>query len=217
MSNLTKFQDKLISELKGEFERINPREAESTSKRFSLDTINKCINEEDNFKKSIYSYNKTVIAKLKKQFFDEFLQLSKEFDDLIVFQNGEIVNNKYDGLLYWYAWDSFEAHYKDPQTSGVYTEIALINTNKKNTCNDSTADKFGGCEYIKLTCLFKTEDERFELESGKIIKLFKVLGLRYTTKNWIHASDANTIFGSTLDELIQIDKNLQQRIVELLK
>jgi len=44
-----------------------------------------------------------------------------------------------------------------------------------------------------------------------------VLGLRYTTKNWIHASDANTIFGSTLDELIQIDKNLQQRIVELLK
>ena len=77
MSNLTKFQDKLISELKGEFERINPREAESTNKRFSLATINKCINEEDNFMESIYSYNKKVIAKLKKQFFDELKKLTK--------------------------------------------------------------------------------------------------------------------------------------------
>jgi hypothetical protein len=211
MSNLTKFQDKLITELKGEFERINPSEVKSTSKRFSLDTINKCINEEDDFRESVYSYNKKVIATLKKQFFDELKKLKKEFDNLIVFNDGHMVSN-----ILWGGWESFEKHYKDPQTNSVYSEIILVNTKKENPNNYTTSLRyFDGKDYRKITCLFETQSESIILESGKEIKLFKVIGLRYTTKDWLHLEGA--VFGSSLDELIQIDKDLQQKIVALLK
>jgi hypothetical protein len=216
MSNLSQFQQKLINELTNEFKRLNPETKSNNGvKRFSIDTIDHCINEEEKFKQTIAKHNLTMVKVFVNQFKEELKSLKKEFGKVLDVQIG-IPNSTYS---FKYTLEEVEDRAKKQplniRTSDEF-KLFLVSKTKVFDRGDSRWNYCNNKKYTEIFVHFKISTEKVILESGKEVILYKVVGLNYSNYDYLNSGSYKSD-SSTLDGLIQSTKSIQQAIVSLVK
>ena len=212
MSNLTKLQESLINGLKKEFSRINPQVSNSGGKRFGIDTIGECKNEEAKFLETVRKHNLTMIKVFDKQFKDELKAFEKEFGKVFKVQLGHTYSNNehhhgYDNLI--------KISKNSAQSNSGYNEIHLHIVGKKPHSGDSRFNYCNGKDYTKIFVDFNRESVTMTLESGKQVSAYKIKGLVFSEREYLYRSKSDNLATATLDEFIQTSKSLQKRLVEI--
>lgn len=95
MTNLTKFQNQLISDLQNEFAKLNP--PTSNDGRFSINTLKQSITDLEAFKDSLFEYNRTMALTLEQEFNSQIEKFNEEFSPvkLEVRNYKDIFNDEY--------------------------------------------------------------------------------------------------------------------------
>jgi hypothetical protein len=211
--NLTAFQQKLVDDLINEFTKINPKPIANGTKRFTFDTIAECNKEQERFIETIKKNNLTMMKVFINQFNDEIKAFKKEFGKVLDIQIGySSYNNNH------HTFDNFvEQNNEKPLANNNFNEmfIFLVSKTKPYTDSDNRWNYCKGMKYHKIYADFKREYVKHKLESGKEVYAFKIIGFQYSTSEYLHRDRDRVITTSTLDELIQTDKNTQTKIVEL--
>jgi hypothetical protein len=117
-----------------------------------------------------------------------------------------------------HTFDNFvEQNNEKPLANNNFNEmfIFLVSKTKPYTDSDNRWNYCKGMKYHKIYADFKREYVKHKLESGKEVYAFKIIGFQYSTSEYLHRDRDRVITTSTLDELIQPDKNTQTKIVEL--
>lgn len=211
-SNLTPLQQGLVDDLIKEFNRINPKPRAEGSKRFTLETINDCNREEERFKETITKHNLTMMKVFINQFNDELKEFKKEFGKVLNVQIGHFGYSRPHGTLDILT----NATKEKPLANNEYSEMNLfiVSKTKRYSRGDSRYDYCDNMDYLRLYTDFKRERLVHKLESGKEVIVYKVVGLEYRAiYEYLHRE--KTINTSTLDELIQTNKEVQKKLVEL--
>lgn len=214
MENLTKVQQDLINGLVKEFTKINPKPTNGVS-RFTFDTINDCMKEEERFNQTIAKHNQTMMKVFIDQLKSDIKGFEKEFGKVLKIEMGYILDNKHEcNTLNKFL----EQNTKQILTCSNSSEIKFYFVSKVKRYNggDSRYDYFGGKQYYGIYVDFKREKVTTRLESGKEVSAYKIVGLQYNTKDWLYRDKDNNQF-SSLDEMIQTYKPIQQRIVDLVQ
>lgn len=211
MAQLTKTQQDLIDNLVKEFTKINPTKDDNT-KRFSIDTINNCLNEREQFFKTIATHNRAMIDTLEKQIRKEIKQISKEFDKAFTIEDGQPFRNgeRYYTIQNLVEYNKKSDHILNP-TETTESNVFLVSKSKDNRSPDYN---YFGKIYKTLFLRFKKEEVSILLESGEKVRAHKVVGLEYSDKTWTCRDRDNY---PTLDSIIQSNKSVQQAIVNLVK
>ena len=210
MSKLTDFQEKLLNDLRKEFDKLNVKnEVSTSSKRFSFDTIQNCIDEETKFKQVVSKHNVKMIEVFKKMILKEVKDFEKEF--------GKAIEIKFTHENIKKTFDSFiDDHLNRPLDCSSSSEIEFFFVSKLKTHNyDWKWDVFKKAVYFSKYLDFKCENVRIDLESGKSIVLPKIIGVQYLTSSWLYREKAKSY--SSLDEMLQMDKETQRQIVNLVQ
>ena len=214
MANLTSLQQGLINGLIKEFTKINPKPSNGTT-RFSFDTINDCLKEEERFKETIAKHNMTMMKVFVGQLKGDVKEFSKEFGKVVNVELGfKYPNSDQDH----HTLEKMVEKTKESPLQNNYsweTQLFFVSKTKRYSRGDSRFDYFGNKEYHKVSVDFKREIVQVRLESGKVVQAYKIIGLEYRTNEWLHRDSENCKIFTTLDELIQSHKPTQQRIVEL--
>ena len=211
-SNLTPLQQGLVDDLIKEFNRINPKPRAEGSKRFTLETINDCNREEERFKETITKHNLTMMKVFINQFNDELKEFKKEFGKVLDVQIGHFGYGRPHGTLDILT----NATKEKPLANNEYSEMNLfiVSKTKPYSGGDSRYNYCDNMDYLRLYTDFKRERLVHKLESGKEVIVYKVVGLEYRAiYEYLHRD--KTINTSTLDELIQTNKEVQKKLVEL--
>ena len=213
MTTITDFQKNLLSEIKLEFERLNPKKENNTNNRFSVETIKNCINQKENFINSIKAYNKLMVQNLEDVFNSEIDYFIKEFGEVIYINQG-IYNNS-----------GYVNHYKSIKNfvleNGIakdYLNINLYIISKTKVSSNPNSffqrpDNSDGMQHIKLYCYFKLERVNISLENGEQVNLDKIIGLTFSTNERIYSD--KSISNNSLYGLFNENKELQRRLVYL--
>lgn len=95
MTNLTKFQNQLISDLQNEFAKLNP--PTSNDGRFSINALKQSISDLEAFKDSIFKYNRTMALTLEQDFNAQIEKFNEEFSPvkLEIRNHRDIFNDEY--------------------------------------------------------------------------------------------------------------------------
>jgi hypothetical protein len=208
MENLTKLQQELINCLISEFTKINPKPSNSKT-RFSIDTINECLKEEERFKQTITKHNLKMIDLYVNQLKSDVKEFEKEFGKVLKIKLGvESVTNQRNTLEKMIEGSKYAilnncSHYE--------TSLYFVSKSKPFQ-NDSRYNYFNYA-YHQIFVDFKREKVNLTLESGKEINVYKIVGLQYHTKDYLKR-DSGVSF-SSLDELVQTDKPTQQALINL--
>jgi hypothetical protein len=212
MEKLTPLQEGLVTDLIKEFNRINPKPKAEGSKRFTLETINDCNREEQRFKDTITKHNLTMIKVFTTQFNDELKEFMNEFGKVLSIQIGHVKYGRPHGTLDILTKMTKE---KPLANNEIYEmELFIVSKTKQYSGSDSRYDYCNGKNHLQLYVDFKRERVAHKLESGKEVIVYKVVGLEYRrTFSYLHRE--KTINTSTLDELIQTDKEVQKMFVNL--
>ena len=214
MENLTALQQGLINGLIKEFTKINPKPSNGAT-RFSFDTINECLKEEERFKETIAKHNLTMMKVFVGQLKGDVKEFSKEFGKVVNVELGfKYPNSDQDH----HTLEKMVEKTKESPLQNNYsweTQLFFVSKTKRYSRGDSRFDYFGNKEYHKVSVDFKREIVQVRLESGKVVQAYKIIGLEYRTNEWLHRDSENCKIFTTLDELIQSHKPTQQRIVEL--
>jgi hypothetical protein len=210
-NNLTSFQQGLVDDLIKEFERINPKPKVGGGKRFSFDTINECIQEEDRFKQTITKHNLTMMKVFLNQFEEELKAFKEEYGKVFDVQIGHSMYQDMRGTIE----KLIEGTQEKPLSNNEYNEIYLFVVSKKRPyeSSDSRYDYCNGMKYQQIFIDFKRDRVTHKLESGKEIVVYKIVGLEY--RRYQYSDKGKVPNTSTLDELIQIDKEIQKSFVAL--
>jgi hypothetical protein len=214
MENLTSLQQGLINGLIKEFTKINPKPSNGVT-RFSFDTINECLKEEERFKETIAKHNLTMMKLFVGQIKNDIKEFSKEFGKAVNIELGYRYPNR---ETYHQTLDKMVERNKEKPLENNHsyeTELFFVSKNKKYTDTDSRYNYFNDKKYHKVYVDFKREIVNVILESGKEVRAFKIVGLTYNTNEWLHRDKESCKRFMTLDELIQSHKPTQQRLVEL--
>jgi len=211
--NLTPLQQKLVDDLIKEFTKINPKPTNGT-KRFGFDTINECNQAEERFYDTIRKHNTTMMKVFTTQFSNEIRAFKKEFGKVLDVQIG---HHKYDTPCGTYeSW--FEKRKKGILDCMKGEEMLLFIVSKNKPYNihaDSRYNYCNGRAYCELYATFKVEKVETILESGKKIYAYKIVGMQYSRHNWLNNDKVGNATFQTLDELIQTEKSVQEKIVSL--
>ena len=210
-SNLTPLQQGLVNDLIKEFNRINPKPRAEGSKRFTLETINDCNREEERFKETITKHNLTMMKVFSTQFNDELKEFKKEFGKVLDVQIGHFGYGRPHGTLDLLT----NATKEKPLVNNEYCEMNLfiVSKTKRYSDSDSRYNYCNNMDYLQIYVDFKRERVKHILESGKEVIVYKVVGLEYRRYQYLHKE--KVINTSTLDELIQNDKEVQKSLVAL--
>ena len=212
--NLTPIQQKLVDELISEFTKINPKPNANGAKRFSFDTITECNKEEERFKATMTKHNMTMMKVFIGQLENELKAFKKEFGKVLNIQLGGAYGRP-DYHTIEYLVDRTK---KAPLDKNESYEIFLFLVSKtRKYYNSSSTNPNGHCngmDYQHLYVGFKYERVVHTLESGKELVVYKIVGLQYSTREYLYR-DKQGVTKGTLDELIQSCKSTQQKIVEL--
>jgi|688.fasta_scaffold99251_6 hypothetical protein len=214
MSNLTKFQEQLITDIQKEFTKLNTKEEiNSKGKKFTLATIEDCINEEVKFIDIIKKHNEKMIAAFSKMMLKEIKDFNKEF--------GKVIELKYEftkyenskGGLFSYM---VENNKKSPENEykSYETILYFVSKVKFNRGNDRW-NFFNNADYRKYYLDFKREVASITLESGKKVQLYKIIGAQYLTKDWLNRGNGKKY--DSLDEMLQRDDEVQRAMVQLVQ
>jgi len=214
MENLTRFQATLIKDLTNEFDRLNPKVSSNKPKRFGVDTIMNCINEETLFIQSINAYNREMKKKLREDLdmmTDDFMAEYEEYFHLVYGQ-------KFNDINIWHSLETFFDENKNGVSESEELYIYVASNSKNLERGSDVKDWCGGKEYFLIHVSFDLERVRITLDSGKVIDLNKIKGLRFSTDSYYLYRDKDFFVQSTsLDGLIQNSKRIQQRIVSMIK
>ncbi len=211
---LTSLQQGLVNGLINEFTRINPKPSNGTT-RFSFDTINECLKEEDRFKETIAKHNLTMMKVFVTQLKGDIKGFEKEFGKVVnielgyKYPNSEQQHHTLDKMLERTKEKPLENNY------GYETRLFFVSKTKKYSSGDSRFDYFNNKQYHTIYVDFKREIVKVILESGKEVRAFKIIGLEYNTNEWLHRDKETCKRFMTLDELVQRHKHTQQKLVEL--
>lgn len=202
--SLTTFQTGLIADLQKEFDRLNPAAAPASGKkRFGIETIHKCIDDEAAFIASIKSFNDSMIKKLR----GDFIEMIDAFRDEGYLR--PIVGITKNG--YYPTEEKFFSG--DPTTTSELPVLLTSITKKRQ--GDSQFDYAEGFDYKMVYTRYKMDPTYINLDNGRKIQMNKIIGLRFYEYTW-HSSFANPEY-KTLDDLIQSSRTVQQAIVNLCK
>ena len=214
MENLTKVQQDLINGLVKEFTKINPKPTNGVA-RFSFETINDCLKEEERFLKTIAKHNETMIKVFVDQLKSDVKSFEKEFGKVIgvelgiTHKNGNESNTLNTFLTY---------NTKSILSCNKSSEIRLFFVSKVKRYTSMDYDYFNGKLYNGgIYVDFKREKVTTRLESGKEVYAYKIVGLQYNTRDWLHRDCSDFKSFSSLDEMVQTHKSTQQRIVDLVQ
>lgn len=212
MANLTSNQQKLIDSLINEFSTSNNTN-NTTNKRFTLDTIDSCITEQEKFKNDIAKHNIAMIDLLIKDLNKEVNSFKKEFGKKIKIQIGRDARN-----CDWHTLEHFiEKAKKNPNKIEHSTEVPIyFISDKTKRFHESSYDYFEGKSYAEFFIRFVCSTEEIVLESGKKVYSDKITRLVFKNKYWLHEDHSNFIHSRTLDLFIQNNKEIQQKLVEIL-
>jgi hypothetical protein len=210
MENLTKVQQKLIDDLVKEFTKINPKPKTENS-RFGVSTIMECLKEEERFKETITKHNTAIVGLLSEQIQNEVDGFKKEFGKVIDIQVGIESNHVTHTLS-----DIVKYVNENPLMVGDSSEATIFFVSKtKKYHDDSRYDYFDGKKYNKFYVYFKREWVTITLESGKRVSVYKIVGVEYCTVSWLERNKDYSFKTLTLDEMIQTNKTVQQKLTEL--
>jgi len=215
IKKLTRVQQDLINGLVKEFTKINPKPNNGVA-RFGFDTINDCMKEEERFLQTIAKHNQTMMKVFVDQLKSDVESFEKEFGKVIGIEYGHTypqTNNECNSLNTFLAKNT-----KNILSRNEGSEIRLYFVSKvKRYCSDSRYDYFNGKQYHNVYVDFKREKVITRLESGKEVYAYKIVGLTYNTYDWLGRDKEYNRSFTTLDEMVQSHKPLQQRIVELVQ
>ena len=213
---LTKIQQGLVNGLISEFTKINPKPTNGT-KRFGFDTINDCMKEEERFKQTIAKHNKTMMKVFADQLKADVKEFKNEFGKVIDIELGHYYSS--GGERQYTLEKLIEQVEKQPISDNRSTEVRLffVSKTKRYQSSDSRYDYFGNRQFEGIYVNFKRERVDIVLESGKNVYAFKIVGLVYKLYDWLNDDKDHCKKFSTLDEMVQSDKYLQQRIVGLVQ
>ena len=214
MTNLTKFQEQLISDIQKEFSKLNTKEEiNAKSKKFSMETINNCINEEEKFIDIVHKHNIKMVDAFSKIMLKEIKDFNKEF--------GKVIELKHDFTKYSSSQQGVfsymvEQNKKSPKNSyNTYeTNLYFVSKVKFNRMNDQW-NYFNNADYRTYYLDFKREQALITLESGKQVTLLKIIGAQYLTKDWLHRDNGKRY--DSLDEMLQRDDEMQRAMVQLVQ
>ncbi len=216
VANLTKVQQDLINGLVKEFTKINPKPTNGVA-RFSFETINDCLKEEERFLKTIAKHNQTMMKVFVDQLKSDIKGFEKEFGKVvgiemgITYQNGNESNTLNSFLTY---------NTKQILSRNESSEIRMffVSKVKRYRSSESRYDYFNGKLYHGgIYVDFKREKVTTKLDSGKEVYAYKIVGLQYNTNDWLYRDKEGNRSFSSLDEMVQTHKPIQQRIVELVQ
>jgi hypothetical protein len=213
---LTKVQQGLVNGLISEFTKINPKPTNGV-KRFGLETINDCVAEEQRFKQTIAKHNRTMMKVFSDQLKADIKEFKKEFGKVIDIELGHSYSG---GSERQHTLEKLiEQCEKQPISDNRSTEIKLffVSKVKKYQSSDSRYDYFDNKQYQGIFVTFKRERVDVKLESGKGVIAFKIVGLVYKNYDWLNDDRDFCKKFSTLDEMVQNYKPLQQQIVGLVQ
>lgn len=209
MENLTSIQRELVNNLIEQFNTINPQPILG-KKRFTIQTINQCNDEEKLFQKTISAHNLTMVKVLCAKIQEEIKSFKKEFGKVIDTQIGHNVYNR--------AYDTIElmseAVKNDPLVVNKSDEAIIFLVSKKKPYKyDRSSNYCNNMQYCRIFVSFRTTKAKQQLESGKEVIADKIIGLSYSRFEWIHR--VKFYNAATLDELIQNDSEVQKALVSL--
>ena len=208
MANLTTFQEKLLKELTNEFNRINPQEKQNSGvKIFSLSSIDSCKNEEKKFIESIMKHNESMRKLFLKQFDNDIKAFKKEFGKVFDIQIGHYFrgNNKLSYGFEEFSKGNIQEH------NEMY--LFIVSKTKDFRGNNDYYCNFK--RYTQLYVGFNFENVNIVLESGKNVRMYKIIGLNYSNNTYLHRNSGSTINKASLHEFIQNSKSTQQIMVEM--
>jgi hypothetical protein len=211
-TNLTALQEKLINDLKNEFLKLNPQTDNGTVKRFSFESIEKCINEEQQFHDTIKAHNDKIIVVLTKVFNKEITDFKKEFRNSFTVQIG---HDKYGNG----ERNTFEKMVIDNQERINYcnlhaseTEIYFVSKTIEQREDRHPCDNM---RYARVFLDFDRKKVELILESGKVVSSYQIVGLSYRKYEWLHREKGTA--HASLDQYLQMEKSFQNDIVNLIK
>jgi hypothetical protein len=208
---LTKVQQGLVKDLISEFTKINPKPINGAS-RFTFDTINDCMKEEERFIETILKHNKTMVKVFSDQLKADIKEFEKEFGKALRIEVGYAHSN---GNEYHTIEKLVEGGNTISGNGGSFGEAHLFIVSRTKKCRkDSRYDYFGN-EYHTIYVKFKREKVEITLDSGKKVYGYKIIGLTYKTHDWLNEDKEYCKKYSTLDEMVQTNKDVQQNIVSL--
>ena len=212
---LTTLQKGLVSGLINEFTKINPKSTNGVS-RFTFETINDCMKEEQRFIDTMSKHNMTMMKVFVQQLKSDIKEFKKEFGKVLDVEMGYSYPN--DETKYYTLDKLILDITKKPIQFGASSEIRLFLISKtKQYKSDSRYDYFNGRAYHCIYVNFNYVKVDVTLESGKKVSAKKIVGLNYKWYDWLNDDKDYSVKYSTLDEMIQSDKNIQQKIVYLVQ
>ena len=213
---LTKVQQGLVNGLIAEFTKINPKPSNGV-KRFSIESIDDCLQEENRFKQTIIKHNATMMKVFTDQLKADIKDFKKEFGKVIEIEMGYFNDTKTQ--KYHTLESLIEQQTKQPLSDNYSSEIRMffVSKTKPYYGSDKRYDYFGNKNYHGIYVDFKRQRVEVTLESGKVVSSYKIVGLTYRTYDWLSRDKEYCKSYATLDEMIQSDKKIQQQIVSLAK
>jgi len=207
-TNLTNYQTKLINDLSKEFDKLNPKtEKVGTTSRFSVNTISECNNEEKKFIETIEKYNVSMSLVLDKDLKKQLKEFDKEYNKVMYLTYGKVYSPTN-------IWNDMNTLLNSAEKTKKSDECIINLVSKKNVNDSSDNRKYNnGMAYISIFLSYKVERVSIVLKSSKIINLDKIIGLNFSTHEWLHRNESYATNRNTLDLLIQDCKNTQSRIV----
>lgn len=205
MENLTKFQKTLVTDLIKEFESLNPVKKVNGNKRFSLETISEVINEKQRVINSMNKHNELMKKVFLEQFDLELNSFLEEFGDLFTIQIGH--NN------YARPYKTKEVFINETLATSNEMYLFFVSKNRKYDGNDSRYNYCNGMRYIQIYASFRLDRVNHKLETDEQVSLLKIVGLEFRTNDYL-VKGSGRIY-NTLDELIQNEKEVQRKMVEL--
>lgn len=205
--NLTNLQQDLINGLINEFTKINPKPTNGKA-RFGFDTINECLKEEERFKQTITKHNMTMMKVFVEQLKNDVNEFEQEFGKVLKIELGYFNHCQHNTLEMM-----VEQTTKNPLGDNKFNEVRLFFVSKTKE-RKGDYNYFGYC-YHGIYVDFKREKATIKLTSGKEVGAFKIVGLEYNKNEWLHRDKDGNVSFSTLDEFVQTNKLLQQKIIEL--
>ena len=183
MSHLTTFQDQLLSDLEKEFKRLNS--TTPTKGRFTIDSVKKDIEETEAFRKSILEHNKAIAQQLRIEYNSQLNAFNREFSPV-----------------------SLALHRNRSSASTMFEDEHAM----RNPHSVDLALYFEGEKDVNLHRLHVLYDyEPVEIKTScDLIRGFKIKGLLWSTRGWLHRHDAGGYFYETLDNFIQGTENFQR-------
>lgn len=202
---MTATQQAIIDGLIKEFNKIAPKP--ETNGKFTLKTIENCLNKKDEFYETLRLYNLAIAKELELVFNKQIKAIEKEFKKVFTIQIGNHMNNPT-----WYTFDGLIENIKKTLT---VTECHIYFVSKTKVDRDSSSTN--NMASYKINCYFKYSTKLLTLESGEKLTAKKIIGLTFSNYSEYKSHESYALKNDTLEGLLNENPTIQQYLIDLVK